>query len=194
MQLQFQGNICEGYADDKVFLVKSHFPSRPDPLNVFTAAKTICLIRSPRPVYVSGFHFTGSLSQNLSIDSVDFNQDFPDEWEEYLTYMTPQYKRFIESWILKRKEGYPVYFLRYEDLVENMSQSLTEVFQFVTGQKDLAGTLLSSRIASCSQEGGPGVYKRRAKKVKEATHFSKEQDSFIDSNLSSVLQFLGYTE
>ena len=96
---------------------------------------------------MSGFNLTGSISQNLTLDSSNFNKDFPEEWPAYVERNTYEYKRFAEYWISKRTAGYDVFFLRFEDLIGDMAGTLRQVFHFVLGQPVPEGSLMSERIS-----------------------------------------------
>jgi hypothetical protein len=53
------------------------------------------------------------------------------------------HKHFIEK---ARKENYPVYIMRYEDLIAKPIETVTGAFKFILGKDSLEGTEMEYRI------------------------------------------------
>ena len=52
------------------------------------------------------------------------------------------WKDFHEYWIKKYEERYPVFFIRYEDLVEKPQTVIEDAFCFILGVESIEGTAL----------------------------------------------------
>jgi hypothetical protein len=66
-QLQTLGLDGESELDDKVWVVKTHYPERTG-RTPFTAKRAIVIVRSPLDCIASLFHMIGSVSHNTSLN------------------------------------------------------------------------------------------------------------------------------
>ena len=70
------------------------------------------------------------MSHNLNINE-DFHNSFP-EWEKSIETEIQVYKRWHKYWIDKAaRDEMPIYFIRFEDLLQNPKKILHEVFGFL---------------------------------------------------------------
>ena len=78
----------------------------------------------------------------------DMNIEFPTWWDEWVkscsNKMSDYYKILIDDCITKAKN--PIYFLRYEDLVNEPVKELEGLFKFLLDLDSLEGTNIQERI------------------------------------------------
>ena len=77
-----RGLAGEGLADNRVWLVKTHFPERYGKENFF-AQRCILCVRNPMDAISSLYHMVATVSHHLSIKDEDFF-DHIDVWSEFI--------------------------------------------------------------------------------------------------------------
>ncbi len=155
------GLAGEGLADERVWVVKTHYPERLQKIT-YGAERAILLVRSPLDCIPSFFNMLCSGSHNLSIADDDF-QKFSKEWADFIEEEITVWRDFIQFWI---DSGIPTHIIRYEDILTRPSQTLHNLMQFVFNQTDIDQTVLSHFIQIIvAQQKVPEVYKPRKGKI-----------------------------
>ena len=109
-------------------------------------------------------------------------------------------KKFYDTMIKQCvEEGKnPIYFVRYEDLVNSKKDILMGLFSFLLETKDLEDTNCERRIDSVVEQGTKtGIsYKLKSTTGKFDAHrhrYTEEQLNYVKENLKEHLYFFGYT-
>ena len=89
----------ECLVDEKVWIVKSHFPLCNEDRS-FKAPKAICCVRNPKDVVSSMFNFKATHSQNSNVDDECF-QILKDDWDVLMKNEISCWKDFHDYWIKK---------------------------------------------------------------------------------------------
>jgi len=87
----------EGVADKRLSIVKTHFPERGGSV-LFSAQKTILLLRSPLDCVISLFHMDCTGTHDCSIIESDF-QTFRLQWEEWVENEITVWRDFHNYWM-----------------------------------------------------------------------------------------------
>ena len=120
------GLAGEGLADERVWIVKTHYPERLQKIK-YGAERAILLVRSPLDCLPSFFNMLCSGSHNLSIADGDFVK-FNREWSEFIEEEITVWRDFINFWL---GCGIPTHIIRYEDILSNPNETLDELMKFV---------------------------------------------------------------
>lgn len=93
----------------------------------------------------------------------------------------------------------PIFLFRFEDLLSNTEEVLTDMFQFILGLEDgLQGTIIEKRIKDVIHNGKKNfLYKPRTDKSsskgnKHANTISEEQMQKLRKELEYYMHFWGY--
>ena len=75
----------EGYLDESVWIVKSHYPERVGRC-VFEAQKAIIIVRNPLDCIFSLFNMVGTLSHNASLPEkvIKYAMEKTDLWTDFI--------------------------------------------------------------------------------------------------------------
>ena len=161
--------------------------------------KIIYLIRDPRDVYVSYFHY---LKKKLPNNQQDFSvflrkKDlYPSRWHVH-----------IESWLMAEKNDFLV--IRYEDMLLDTYAELRKVVQFLAWE--ISDVKLSEAIKKSSfkemfrlenekgrpfrseeDKSGSSKFVRSGKSGEWKSYFSKEDLEFLRSECGNLLEKMGY--
>jgi hypothetical protein len=117
--LSIQGFKGEYNFDDKVWMVKAHYPYMYPFTAPISASKAICLVRSPFDVMASLWQLSVNGTHTRSMKN-DFPNEFPEEWDWFVREHIDIYNKFYDFWLDAAKNGdIPVYFIRFEDILLN---------------------------------------------------------------------------
>ena len=94
--------------------------------------------------------------------------------------------------------GTPHYFTRYEDMTNNSTLIMTEVFKFILGTPTLQGTVLEKRINDVTSQGfaKQAVYTLKSTvTLNKCIHlYTEEQLTFIKTELKEFMYYFGYVD
>ncbi len=152
-QLVDMGMVGEGVVDERVWIVKTHFPERMGKVK-FNAKRAIVLVRNPFDCIVSYFNMVITQSHTHSLVEEEY-QKYGDIWDAFVYEETQVWKAFYEQWALVQA---PTLFVRYEDIVLQREKSLTMIAEFLSGMP-LPGELVEKikELSSLDSEHA-GVY------------------------------------
>jgi hypothetical protein len=150
----------EGLVDGRVWVVKSHFPERIGNL-LFGAERAILLVRSPLDAITSLFHMVGTSSHDQSISDQSFDK-FQEEWTHWVQQEATVWRDFHSFWMTSKT---PIHVIRYEDILYDREQAITDLMKFMFCQQSIKGTRIESYVKLACREEAPCVYKPRAGKV-----------------------------
>lgn len=97
MALLDMGMAGEGLVDNRVWIVKTHYPERHGKTK-FQAHRCILLVRNPLDCITSLFHMVATGSHEQSIVDSDFKK-FEDIWTEFLETEISVWKDYHDFWI-----------------------------------------------------------------------------------------------
>ena len=64
------------------------------------------------------------------------------------------YGRWYDQWLnIAEKTDKPVYFFRFEDVIDNPKRELMKIFGFILGLDSLEGTVIERRIEEVTKMG-----------------------------------------
>tara|TARA_B110000208_G_scaffold6750_1_gene8627 strand:- start:2393 stop:3652 length:1260 start_codon:yes stop_codon:yes gene_type:complete len=120
----------EGTIDDKVLLVKTHYPERLGyaPLS---ARRIVLLVRNPLDSLVSYFNMMCTMSHTTSIEESEYER-FRAEWDGFVAEEIEMWHRF-NSWWMDRADslGIPLVIIRYEDIVRSRRATADALINFL---------------------------------------------------------------
>lgn len=106
------------------------------------------------------------------------------------------WRDFHIYWFSKNP-GIPVYFVRFEDLLDKPYECLLGVFAFLLGvssPQKLVGTEIDKRIRKAAGEPRPEVYKPRCGKINaNIGKFNESQIAYIIEESEDIIHKLGYS-
>ena len=103
----------ESELDNKVWVVKTHYPERNGRTN-FKAKRAIVIVRSPLDCLASLFHMIGSVSHNTSLSERVFERAKEQNlWYEFVMDELKVWNDFHNYW-LEKAEEVPTHFITYE--------------------------------------------------------------------------------
>ena len=127
----------EGKMDDSVWIVKSHFPERIGSAP-FKANKCIVIVRNPLDCIYSLFNMVGTTTHSESLNKEMLKRVLSDTnlWDRFIQQEVTVWADFHTYWI-KAPQKLPTHFIRYEDLLENPGEALTEMSKFLLNTDSL---------------------------------------------------------
>lgn len=145
--LQVQGLMGEGIQDNRVWGVKGHHPAQQPNVTPFTSKKIVCIVRNPIDTFISFASLCNTLSHTSKPD-FNYHEQDPNWWDWWVRQNAEKHAKYIQTLIqhscVEKKN--PIYFVRYEDLVSNKEQELTNLFRFMLDAESLEGTNIQRRI------------------------------------------------
>lgn len=176
MALTVQGFKGESIADDKVWILKTHFPEWAPPHLKISATKSVVVVRNPLDVAVSMFQMGVTQTHTKSCNN-EINKEFEEDWEWMVKNRSEAWNFFYEYWLdLAKNKNVPVYFVRFEDLLTNPAYECKLALEFLLGVESFEGTYMEQRIEQClSGEGSGVVYKPRSGKFNANLKYYNEE-------------------
>ena len=96
----------------------------------------------------------GTMSHDISLENQLLEEPLRELWMRFQGYATKTYKRWYDHWIsVAESEARPVYFFRFEDVLDNPKRELTGIFKFILGMESLEGTVIERRIEEITSLG-----------------------------------------
>ena len=196
MALQFSGFKGEGITDGRVWIQKTHFPYKFPYQYPFNTQVVLCCVRNPMDVFVSQFIQLCTMTHNKNTIE-DFTQ-FP-QWKLHIEQEVKIWRYWNEYWIAKaREQAVPIYFFRFEDLLENPESELNTILSLALGVNPDSlpqDSLLRQRITDAVLNNGSVLYPPRFQGGidKNRGRYSEEQQNLIKTELRDVLSYFGYT-
>ena len=127
-----------------------------------------------------------SLTDKLTDDEFEF---YSDEFDEFVRQEISIWREFHEYWMLE--PIIPTLVVRYEDLLINPKDTLTELFWFLLNVPSITGTLIENLIMEESKEDNQQYYSQN-KPGYCFDRYNEDQLSFIKSEAGCTLMRLGY--
>lgn len=144
--LQECGVRGEGVVDDRVHVVKTHFPERRG-FALFAAHRAILLVRNPWDVIDSYFNMTLTNSHNTTMHDSQYHR-FAELFRTLAMAEVRVWCRFNRWWL---RAPIPLLVVRYEDLVVHRERILRRIGWFLNGQRPIEGTPYGEAIsAACA--------------------------------------------
>lgn len=145
--LQEFGVVGEGVIDERVHVVKTHFPERRG-FAEFEADRAILLVRNPYDVIDSYFNMTLTNSHNTTMHESQYER-FEDLFTSLAVAEVEVWRLFNKWWL---RTPLPLLVVRYEDLVLHLEQTLRRIGWFLNGQQTIRGTPCEARIAEICEQ------------------------------------------
>ena len=136
--LQFTGMKGVGITDDSVWLAKSHYPMYfPTNNKEFGINRCVSITRNPFDCVVSVFNLINTFTHDKVLQKDFFQEEY---WTKFCLELVRLYKGWHEILIKESRENkIPVIFIRFEDLLNEPEQYLSEAFAFALGVKSIDG-------------------------------------------------------
>ena len=127
-------------------------------------------------------------NDRLQIDQ-NYLEDHFDWWDKWVNAQTENLANSHAYVIDKVTKKIPSLFIRFEDLVRNPEQALTDVFKFVLDRDSISGTVLERRI----RELADGMKDPDSAECSSFSNlFLMQQKQHIESSLTNYNSFFGY--
>ncbi|KAJ8609555.1 hypothetical protein CTAYLR_006030 [Chrysophaeum taylorii] len=143
--LQEYGVRGEGIIDDRVHVVKTHFPERRG-LAPFAAHRAILLVRNPWDVIDSYFNMTLTNSHTTTMHDSQYER-FAELFGSLARSEVRVWCRFNRWWL---RAPIPLMVVRYEDLLAHRERTLRRVAWFLNGTQKIEGTRFEAAVADAS--------------------------------------------
>jgi hypothetical protein len=189
----------EYIADDRVWVVKAHWPGL-IPRNIeFISNKVLTCVRNPLDVIQSFACLSNTINHTIK-PPYDFDKDYPDWWDYYIRWctdtMTFYFDKLIDDCVKNKKN--PIYFCRYEDLVVDLVEPSKGVLEFMLEVEDLEGTNAMELLKAHNAKGKSAsqVYETKATTGVANAHahrYTTAQLDYIKEKMGHILYFFGYT-
>ena len=140
-ELMDLGLIGEGLVDQRIWVVKTHYPERWSSCK-FKAQRAILLVRSPLDAFTSLFHMQCSGSHDVSVHEDEFVKH-EKIWRNHLAREATVWADFHAFWL---NSNMPLHIVRYEDIKLNPKETLTDLMRFMLKSVSLTGTKIESFI------------------------------------------------
>ncbi|CDW77353.1 fbox domain containing protein [Stylonychia lemnae] len=208
LALQMQGFKGQSVIDDRVWMVKTHYP---DGFNVeldYETNKVALCVRNPLDVLASQFSFLFTWTHSKNTEQ-EFHKDFQDTWERLAKYQLHEWIAFHKWWIdyAKAKEV-PLFFFRYEDIISSTPKDTFEdFFSFALDLKSIKDTLIGQRINDVIKNQGHSaslIYQPRSSTGGQASQktqvnknlhrYSQVLLDYIKEQAADLLYFFGYVQ
>lgn len=125
----------------------------------------------------------------------DIIQPYWDKWFESEVRM---WVAWHEYWLDKIEKGkVPVYFFRFEDLLQGPENVLKDIFRMVLAEPNIEETIIHQRIKDTISGGKNFLYKPRSAGGGFHKHVDKVTDTQMDhlmEKLQYLLHFFGYAK
>ena len=190
--LQRCGARGEGVIDDRVWLVKTHYPERRGYAEI-QIDRAILLVRNPWDAIDSYFNMALTNDHATSLRD-DQYQRFEDLWRELTAAEAGVWARFNRWWL---QAPVPLLVVRYEDLVNHRHRTLKRVAWFLRGERELEGTPWSDRVEAAAEldDARASYYvPREPGKLPGASlrHYDDELRQKVAEAAGSLLNDFGY--
>ncbi|CDW75049.1 fbox domain containing protein [Stylonychia lemnae] len=188
----------EAYIDDRVWIQKTHHPMDTYHIGQSKGNRLISTIRNPLDTVVSCYELFCTDLQSYCFPD-QYYEEKRDHFWKFAQSNLIAYLQHTKSLIKEcQDEGVQLYFIRYEDLLENPSKTLHYLFKFLINVDDIEGTLLQSRIEKAitkMNNGQQAIYKVQKKGInKHRQKFTQEMIDWISKELHWFNHFFGYTK
>jgi hypothetical protein len=101
-------------------------------------------VRNPLDIFPSLANLLNTFSHSATVP-FEYQKEFPEWWDRYIKMISKMhadyFKVLIQDCVIDKKN--PIYFCRYEDLLDNPQKELTSIFKFLLEKDDLEGTNVS---------------------------------------------------
>jgi hypothetical protein len=166
--------------------VKSHAPQLDAYPNI------IYIVRDPRDVYVSRYHYQGAEDTDFS----EFLQDgarHPRTWAQHVT-----------GWLQKRRPNQDLLLVHYEDLKTDAQQELRRMIRFAdlpTDENRIRHAVERSSFENMKRLEGeygrpgkshPNVFTRKGKKGQWTDYFSDDDLELLRTREGEAMELTGY--
>ena len=145
--LQFCGFKAEGITDSRVWISKSHFPYvLPFQWQWSNDIAVVCT-RYQLDADPSFFYLMFTQTHSQSFETKLTEDPIKPYWVEFQKRSTLSYHIWFKHWInVAQNTDKPVYFFRFEDILQNSGEELNNLFKFILGMDSLEGTVIERRI------------------------------------------------
>ena len=190
----------EYITDDRVWIVKAHHPGLMPMCLPFKSNKVICCIRNPLDVIPSYAAFANTMTHS-SKPSFDIHTEYPEWWDFWVKAQTKLMKQYFDTMIghcyHDENKQNPIYFVRYEDLCDDIVEPTKGLMEFLLDLDDISGTNCERRIHEQAAKGKAATqtYARKATTGIANVHidkYTKDQLEFIKAEIGHLLYFFGY--
>jgi hypothetical protein len=190
LELMERGLDGEGLVDDRVWVIKTHFPERYMSAR-YGAHRAIMAVRSPMDCITSLFHMIGSGTHDCSIAEEDFAKNLED-WQAWVTQESVLWYEYHKFWL--DQKDVPIHIIRYEDLKDRKEDVMIDLMKFMLMVPNIEGTYIEAIIKKSMEVGeGKQVYKPRAGKVgANMKFFTESQLREISIAAGKILKNFGY--
>ena len=125
IEMGFEG---EGLLDRSVLFVKTHFPERSG-FQPFMGNKGVVLVRNPFDALLSYFHMAFTQSHDKTLSDSSFNL-LLDVFSMMMSHEINIWRSFIHYYLKLHQMGFPVLFVRFEDMISNPKNELRRILHF----------------------------------------------------------------
>lgn len=142
VSLQYQGFKGEGIVKDRCWINKTHFPFR-TPLDCeYDTQMVILAVRNPLDVFVSFFNMIGTQSHTKSFREDITSPEIASYWNSFFESDLKCWKEWHDYWmdVIENSE-LPVFFFRFEDLLQTPERVLKDMFRFILAEENLDGSV-----------------------------------------------------
>ncbi|CAM9664141.1 unnamed protein product [Chrysoparadoxa australica] len=149
----------EGVVDERVIVVKTHFPERSG-YRPYEASRVVLLVRNPFDAIDSYFNMAMTNTHEKSLHPQNYER-FSEVWEGMLANETRVWQRFHSYWLDKAQgEGsLPMLLVRYEDILADKKVVMEQVLAFLQGIPvgEIASSVSWPRLCQLGASAAPSA-------------------------------------
>lgn len=197
--LQFCGFKAEGIVDSRAWIKKSHYPFTTPFQQGFQGDYSLICTRNPLDCAPSYFFLIYSLTHVESYVPCLLRDDVIEYWKFFYKKVIDSWVQWHHYWIKQAEMGKPVFFFRFEDILDSPKQHLRNLMGFILGMTDeeMNGTVIERRIEEVIALGAKStqVYKPKSTGTnKNLKHYTQEMIEYAKEKAGDLLHIFGYVD
>lgn len=143
------------------------------------------VVRDPFEVIMENLHteVTQTITEKCEV-SLSHSQ-----WlEKFISIQIAQLEKFWEH-IMKefRTRNVPVYYIKYEDLIENYKDTMLSIAKFLMNTKSIEGTVIEERVMMSELMVNPQL-----RTYRNTDDITEDQKVLVKTKLYDMMEFFGY--
>ena len=188
--LNFKGS---NIIDDSVWSYKTHYPLRKSHF-IFKFSKIILITRNIFDVLDSLFNLYVTNSHTNSIDKNCY-KEYESTWKEFTSLQSSCYKNFHKYWImLSLYYNIPCLIIKYEDLITNTKEELTNIICFMIGYNSIKNTIIEKNLELYLNNRHLLYIPRKGTNMHSIINYSDDQLIELLKDNIEYVNYFGYFE
>ena len=192
----------EGHAaNDNVWVTKTHHPNEfpKDMVYLPDANRQIFLMRNPVDCFVSLWYLVHIRSHSMTCTN-NLKEELKDDWEKDISKFADMWQKHWDITVRTTAQQIPTLAIRYEDLILNQRETVTDIIKFILDVPSIEGTVAEQQVIKATEAGSQDQIKTYALKSgtgklnRQWNQYSEKQIEEIKTVCNEALHWWGYVE